>query len=220
MATKKYLDDNGLLYLWGKLKAAFLSAVSYDTTNKKIQVTKNGTATDVVTAAKIVQDGGAITDVSDKADKVAGATSGHFPALDSNGNLYDSGKAATDFAAPATTLAGYGITDAYTKTEVDGKLSATYKPAGSAASVAALGELIAANEGKVYNMTSSFTTTADFVEGAGKTHPAGTNVVIIDSGSGVYKYDVLSGFVDLSGYVQSSDLVAITNAEIDTIVAS
>ena len=217
MATKKYLDENGLLYLWGKIKAAFLSAVSYDTTNKKITVTKNGTTTDVVTAAKIVEDGGAVTDVSGKADKVTGGTENNFAALDSNGNLKDSGKKASDFQTPQTTLSGYGITDAYTKSEIDGKLSATYKPAGSAASVAALGALTAANEGKVYNMTASFTTTSDFVEGAGITHSAGTNVVIIDSGGGVYKYDVLSGFVDLSGYVQESDLVAITNAEIDTI---
>lgn len=217
MATKKYLDENGLLYLWGKIKAAFLSAVSYDTTNKKLTVTKNGTTTDVVTAAKIVEDGGAVTDVSGKADKVTGGTANNFAALDSNGNLKDSGKSASDFQTPQTTLSGYGITDAYTKSEIDGKLSSTYKPAGSAASVAALGALTAANEGKVYNMTASFTTTSDFVEGAGITHSAGTNVVIIDSGSGVYKYDVLSGFVDLSGYVQESDLVAITNAEIDTI---
>lgn len=217
MATKKYLDENGLLYLWGKLKAAFLSAITYDTTNKKITVTKNGTTTDVVTAAKIVEDGGAVTDVSGKADKVTGGTENNFAALDSNGNLKDSGKKASDFQTPQTTLSGYGITDAYTKSEIDGKLSSTYKPAGSAASVAALGALTAANEGKVYNMTASFTTTSDFVEGAGITHSAGTNVVIIDSGSGVYKYDVLSGFVDLSGYVQESDLVAITNSEIDTI---
>ena len=172
MATKKYLDENGLLYLWGKIKAAFLSAVSYDTTNKKITVTKNGTTTDVVTAAKIVEDGGAVTDVSGKADKVTGGTENNFAALDSNGNLKDSGKKASDFQTPQTTLFGYGITDAYTKSEIDGKLSATYKPAGSAASVAALGALTAANEGKVYNMTASFTTTSDFVEGAGITHSA------------------------------------------------
>lgn len=35
-------------------------------------------------------------DVSGKADKVSGATSGHFAGLDSNGNLTDSGKSASD----------------------------------------------------------------------------------------------------------------------------
>lgn len=36
--------------------------------------------------------------VSGKADKVTGATNGHLASLDSNGNLADSGKAASDFA--------------------------------------------------------------------------------------------------------------------------
>lgn len=38
------------------------------------------------------------TDLSDKADKVAGATNGHLAGLDSNGNLTDSGIAASDVA--------------------------------------------------------------------------------------------------------------------------
>lgn len=38
---------------------------------------------------------------ADKADKVSGATSGNFAGLDSNGNLTDSGKKASDFATAA-----------------------------------------------------------------------------------------------------------------------
>lgn len=38
-------------------------------------------------------------DISGKADKVAGATSGNFASLDANGNLKDSGKKAADFVA-------------------------------------------------------------------------------------------------------------------------
>lgn len=40
----------------------------------------------------------AALDISGKADKVSGATSGNFAGLDSNGNLTDSGKKASDFA--------------------------------------------------------------------------------------------------------------------------
>ena len=40
---------------------------------------------------------GVIPDVSDKADKVNGATSGNFASLDANGNLADSGKKPSDF---------------------------------------------------------------------------------------------------------------------------
>ena len=43
----------------------------------------------------------AIPDVSGKADKVTGATSGNFASLDANGNLTDSGKKASDFATPS-----------------------------------------------------------------------------------------------------------------------
>ena len=96
MATK-YLDDNGLLYLWGKLKAAFLSAITYDTTNKKLTVTKNGSTTDLVTAAKIVEDGGAVTDISGKADKDTDAVEGNFAAFDANGNPVDSGHKHSDY---------------------------------------------------------------------------------------------------------------------------
>lgn len=104
-------------------------------------------------------------------------------------------------ADKATTLAGYGITDAYTKGEIDGKVSSVYKPAGSVA-FADLPAAAEATLGNVYNVTDAFTTTADFVEGAGNKHPAGTNVVIVSTGEGTYGYDVLAGFVDLSGYVE------------------
>lgn len=41
------------------------------------------------------------TDLGNKADKVASATSGNFAGLDANGNLTDSGKKASDFATSA-----------------------------------------------------------------------------------------------------------------------
>lgn len=45
--------------------------------------------------------GSAAIDLSGKADKVSGATSGNFAGLDANGNLVDSGKKASDFATAA-----------------------------------------------------------------------------------------------------------------------
>lgn len=109
--------------------------------------------------------------------------------------------------------------DVYTKTEIDNKLSATFKPGGSVA-FANLPALSAANLGKILNVTNSFTTTADFVEGAGKTYPAGTNVAIVDVGtssSPSYKYDIQGSFFDLSGYVEESDLGLATTGEIDAL---
>ena len=54
--------------------------------------------------------------------------------------------------------------------------------------------------GYVYNVINAFTTTADFVEGAGIVYPAGTNVLIADVGTEsepIYKYDVLSGLYEV-----------------------
>lgn len=120
-------------------------------------------------------------------------------------------------ANSATTLAGYGITDAYTKLQVDGKLSAVYKPAGNTL-FANLPTPSASNLGNVYNMTDAFTTDSRFIDSEPTQYPIGTNVVVVQV-EDAYYFDVLAGFVDLSGYLEVSDMVAITNQEIDTIVA-
>ena len=129
----------------------------------------------------VLTSGGAYTALADKVDKVSGK-----------------GLSTNDFVS-----ANY-----YTKTQVDGMISSVYKPAGSVA-FANLPTLAAGVLGNVYNVTDSFTTTSDFVEGSGTTYPAGTNVVVVDTSSTStpsYKFDVLSGFVDLSGYATTSQI--------------
>lgn len=112
----------------------------------------------------------------------------------------------TGKADKATTLSGYGITNAYTKTEVDtaisNKVAGLYKIKGSVASY----DKLPANAtvGDVYNVIAAY-----------NNYPAGTNWVYTDNG-----WDALGGTVDLSGYVLESELIEVTNAEIDTIVAS
>lgn len=91
---------------------------------------------------------------------------------------------------------------------IDAKVSGVYR-ASESATLATLPTLTKANLGRVSNMTESFTTTADFVEGAGITFPLGTNVVIVEALGGGYKYDVLAGFVDLSG---KQDKLTVTGA--------
>lgn len=119
----------------------------------------------------------------------------------------------TGKADKATTLAGYGIEDAYTKEQLDSRISVVYKAGGSFA----FAELPTADEahlGMVYNVTDAFNTTDSFVEGAGNKHPAGTNVVVVavtagegESVTASYKYDVLAGFVDLSEYAKTADVL-------------
>lgn len=70
----------------------------------------------------------------------------------------------------------------YDKAQVDQLIHRLYKPAGSA-TIETLPILSSAVVGNVYNMSEEFTTTVDFVEGAGKTHPIGTNVVVVDLGT-------------------------------------
>ena len=122
----------------------------------------------------------------------------------------------TGKADKATTLAGYGIKDAYTKSEVDGKLSSAYKAQGSkTASQLTSSLLIAANEGYVYNISEELTITDSnkglFVENVKSYYPAGTNVVVVKVGS-AYKFDVIAGFVDLTAYAKTADQKVITDA--------
>ena len=112
----------------------------------------------------------------------------------------------------STTIKGaYDEAKTYTDNQIAAKLASTYKAGGSVA-FDSLPELSAVEEGKVYNIIDEFTTAADFVEGAGKDYPAGTNVVCIDTGEDEFKWDVLAGMVDLSAY----DTATVTQGKINT----
>ena len=131
-------------------------------------------------------------------------------------------------ADAATSISGYGITDAYTKTEVDNAIAesaaSVCKPGGSLTETQIVsGLLVAGNLGKVYNVTEDFTTTADFVEGAGKDLPAGTNIQVIDAdttgSSPSYKFDVYAGAYGVAtqsgnGLMSSTDKTKLDNADV------
>lgn len=104
--------------------------------------------------------------------------------------------------------------------EIAAKTSSVYTPGGSKDSLSS-DLLIKDNLGKVYNMTQEFATNAnDFVEGADKKYPAGTNVVVIDIGSETYKFDVLSGYVDLTNYVTSEGVSTLIENGITNRIAN
>ncbi|KFI91140.1 hypothetical protein BISA_1737 [Bifidobacterium saguini DSM 23967] len=109
------------------------------------------------------------------------------------------------------------------KTELQNSLGSAFRAKGSSA-FANLPALDATAKGDVYNVTDAFTTTNDFVDGAGKNLPAGTNVVAVavttgegDNATTAMKWDALTGMIDLSGYMLKSDLIAATDAEIDAL---
>lgn len=226
MSNIKYLDDDGLLYVKQKMDARFvaketgkgLSTNDYTTEEKnKLAGVEAGAEVNVIEEIEINGVEATISGKKASATIQAGAidsisVNGTPQTIDANKNV--------DITVPTkvsdlTNDSGYQ-TASDVSTAIDNKITSTYKAKGSIA-FANLPALSASYEGFVYNITDSFTTTSDFVEGAGNTYPAGTNVVIINTTGQTYKYDVLGSFVDLSSYVQDSDLVAITNAEIDTI---
>lgn len=163
MATK-YLDYNGLLYFWGLIKAKLGLKADAQTISAGSYGTANDTSATLGGTFKIpyvtVTSQGVVSAIADK----------------------------TITLPSPTTISGYGITDAYTKTEIDNKLTSAMHYKGSVANVA---DLPSTNNavGDFYNVTAT-----------------GENYAWTGSA-----WDVTGSIVDLA---------AITNGEIDTVVAS
>ena len=106
-------------------------------------------------------------------------------------------------ADAATTLAGYGITDAYTKTEIDGKLGGAFHYKGTKENFAALiADVTEPSVGDVYNIQ-----TAGGTDSQGVAIKAGDNVVCktAKTGDTAAEWDVLAGTVDLSAYYNKTE---------------
>lgn len=133
----------------------------------------------------------------------------------------------------AITDKGYDTTGSVDKKVSDAKaalqdqitaaVTSVYNAKGSTA-FADLPAVADAKKGDVYNITDAFATTDDFVEGAGRNLPAGTNIMCVEVTTGEgedaatsHKWDAAAGMTDLSGYYQKTDLVAATNDEIDAL---
>ena len=132
-----------------------------------------------------------------------------------SGLVHDVANNTTLIDSLTTNLADNYDTSAEVDEKISSAISSTYKAAGSVASVDAI-TADAEHEGYVYNVTTEFTTTDAFVEGAGVKYPAGTNVVVVEiAGDPVsYKLDVMSGFVDLSNYATVEQLNTKTTQEV------
>ncbi len=160
-----------------------------------------------------------VVDKAANADKLGGQVPGYYAPASSvptkvSQVTNDAGYQTAANVEAAITGKGY-----QTEAQVDAKISAAnarvYKPQGAIA-FASLPVPAKANLGFVYNVTDAFTTSTGFLEGAGRKYPAGTNVVVVQSGES-YVWDVLGGFYDLSGYVLSSEITELTNQEVQAI---
>lgn len=250
--SKKALDENGVLYLWGKVKTYVATAIANiklpsktsDLTNDSGFITAKDVPEGAAASSTVPKMDGTATAGTEtafargdhvhpsdttKVDKVEGkglsandytneekAKLGGVEANANNYTLPDASttkaatpsavKAAYDLAAgkqsPATSLAGYGIADAYTKDEVDAKMSSALEYKGSKDTYADL-PTTGNKKGDVWNIVN-----ADAAHGVN----AGDNVAWNGT-----TWDVLAGTMDLSAYMLAEDLVAISNAELDNI---
>lgn len=246
--SKKALDENGVLYLWGKVKTYVATAIANIKLPSKTSDLTNDSG---FITAKDVPEGAAASSTVPKMDGTAAAGTetafargDHVHPSDTtkvdkvevsggkisvkNGTTNQKGvvqlssatddtsttkaatpsavKAAYDLAAgkqsPATSLAGYGIADAYTKDEVDAKMSSALEYKGSKDTYADL-PTTGNKKGDVWNIVN-----ADAAHGVN----AGDNVAWNGT-----TWDVLAGTMDLSAYMLAEDLVAISNTELDNI---
>lgn len=203
-------------------------AMTTEATTQAIETAKQGAITDAVGQAKNYTDSkgteliGKEADLA-TADTIYGAKKHATEAVATAKGEVEQ-KIGDDIAAAKTELIGSGTATSTTikgavdeakkfaTEQISAKLGSVYKPAGSVA-FANLPTPEKSIEGNVYNVTDKFSADAKFIEGeVGKSYPAGTNVVVIAVGD-QYKYDVLTGMVDLSAYSTTEQMnTAISSA--------
>ena len=181
--------------------------IKVDGTNVSVHGLKSAAYTESSAYATAAQ--GTLADSAlQKADIVTGSANGTISVDDDDVAVKGLGSAAyKDVTSTYSDTGTDPVTGTAVKSAIDAAISSVYKPAGSIA-YASLPTPAKAVEGNVYNVTDAFTTDSRFVEGAGKSYPAGTNVVVINTTGTTYKFDVLAGMVDLSNY---QTLITSTN---------
>lgn len=192
----KIIDTNALLFFWLDLKNKFADKVDKETGKSLLsntEIARLATLANYDDAAVLahIQNLGIHVTQADKDRWDAAATGGIPPEYITETEL------ATALAeySKASALANY-----YTKGEMDSKLSSAIAYKGTVLNYDAL----PANPkvGDMYNITNK-----------GTMNKAGDNAVWNGT-----EWDVLSGTVDLTGYLTVNDIA--TNDDIDTILAS
>lgn len=209
MSNKKFLDNNGLLYFWQKIVNAFvkkdgnkvLSDNNYTTAEKEklaglnnytLPIASADTLGGVKVGAGLEINSGVLSATGGgTADSVDWSNVQNKPTKVSDFTNDSGFQTASDVQGAISTATEGLATEEY----VNNKVSAVYKYKGSVANEDALPK--SPELGDTYNLEDT-----------------GANVAWDGT-----KWDNLGMTIDLSGYVQESELVAITNGEIDNIVA-
>ena len=107
---------------------------------------------------------------------------------------------------------GYQTADEV-QSAISSQIGRVFKASGTIL-FAELPEPSAETLGNVYDIKEKFTTTANFREGEGKKYPAGTNVAVVQDGE-EFKFDCMSGEIDMSNYVEKGDATKVEPSDIN-----
>ena len=219
----KFITLDNLNYAMGKVSALFVKKELKTGSDSEYRTLSDNNLTDEL--VEKINSAGVATEVTEN------ISTAKTEAIESSNSYTDTevSEALSEAKTYADTAESDAVTTANTytdeqlaaaktelQTEISTKISTAYKVKGSSA-FADLPTPSETEEGNVYNLTDAFTTTDIFVEGAGKKYPAGTNVVCIEETEGVFKYDVLPGFIDTDSFVLNSDIETVTEDEIDAM---
>lgn len=205
--TKITYDSKGLVTSGADLEASDIPNL---TLSKITDVTASASELNIMDGVTVTT-----SDINSVTSKI-GLTNLSIDSGSSNYLGYDN--ATGKFSAKVdTTVTGSSsklITSGAVDTAIKNAITNVYKAQGTVA-FASLPTLSSSIEGYVYNVSDAFTTTSDFVEGSGKSYPAGTNVVCINTSGTTYKWDVLAGSIDTSSFITASSTNTLTNKSID-----
>lgn len=179
MSTKKYLDKDGLIFLWAKIKDMFATKEQGTKAESALQTIKIGTD-----GENLNKDGTAVLPT--------------YPTVPTNvGDFTNNVKYQTENDVKNAITEAVG---AITQVEFIKLASGEYDAETGVPTISSQ-----AKSGKIYLTKNSGSTPNQYDE-----------YIWLASDSAFEKIGTTD--VDLSGYVLSSDLVAITNAEIETII--
>ena len=208
MATKKYLDNNGLLYFWSQLKTKLADKV--DKVAGKGLSTEDYTTTEK-TKLTGVAIGATANSPSSTSPKIDGTAATGSEANYSRGDhVHPTDTSRAPLASPTFTGTPAAPTAALGTDTTQIATTAFVKAAVAAAGGGLEFEIVASLPG------SGATNKIYLVSNSGSTQNVYDEYIWVSSAW----EKIGTTAVDLSGYLLTADLVAITNGEIDTVVAS
>ncbi len=188
--------DNSKYYSEQANKSATESANSASTANTKASEAASSASSASASATKsATSESNASKSASSAATSMSTANTKASEAAQSATSAGNSASTATSKASAASTSASNAATSEanakryYEQTKaISESFSGALRPMGTV-TFANLPSVSSASAGDMYNISDEFVTTSDFVEGAGHTEPAGSNVYKTELG----KWDVLAG---------------------------